>query len=65
MTSQQLTTIQLTEEDVLLFREFQKNYEPISMLCAGNIKSNHVEVHFDEGGNIRKILLVKANIWEG
>lgn len=54
----ELTKIELTPEDAILFIEFQKRYafmKLLESLDAFSIKSGFVSVHFDNLGGIASV----------
>lgn len=55
---QNLTIVELTPEDALLFMQFQKRYAFIQLLesvGAFDIKSGHITIHFDNLGGIGSV----------
>lgn len=55
---QNLTSVQLTPEEALLFIQFQKRFSFMQMLesvGAFDIRSGSVEIHFDNLGGIGSV----------
>lgn len=55
-----LTTIELSEQDALLFMQFQKHYGTFSTLLqsgALNIRNGNAVINFDKDGVLREINL--------
>jgi hypothetical protein len=53
-----ITKIELTNEDAVLFQEFQEHYQKIVGLLKGDlmtIKNGTIIMDFDSDGNLRKV----------
>ncbi len=54
----ELTTVQLSKEDAVLFVEFQKRFAFIKLIesIGGfQLRNGHIEIHFDKYGTIASV----------